>query len=457
MINDTFLDTIKEYKMLKPKDRVLVAVSGGADSSALLYLLNSFKEELSLDLHVAHLNHTIRKDDAELDVRYVQSLAQKLRLPVTVESFDVQSFAREEKMSLEEAARAVRYAFFDKIANKINADRIAVGHTADDNVETFLMRLLRGSGVKGLCGIPAMRGKIIRPLIRVWRREVEVFVSGLKLVPRRDYTNYESKYLRNRVRLKLIPQLKIYNPKIKEIILQTILLLTEDGTYLEAKAEELLEKALSSAKNDELSLDADKIRKLEYPIQGHILRKAIEKVKGNLFEVSFKHIREVLDKIASGKNWEIHLPDSTYLRGSRKEIIICRDRDRLFNKKSYFYSFSIPGEIDIQETGKKISAAIVPEMESGNNPRVAYVDYSALGRNLIVRNKEDGDRLIPLGMKGSKKLQDLFVDEKIAAEDRDSIPIVESKGKIVWVAGLRLDERAKVTPDTKKIVRLEFL
>ena len=457
MINDIFLDTIKEYKMLKPKDRVLVAVSGGADSTALLYLLHSFKEELGLDLHVAHLNHNIRKDDAELDVRYVQGLAQKLRLPITVESFDVQSFARDEKMSLEEAARAVRYAFFEKIANKINADRIAVGHTADDNVETFLMRLLRGSGVKGLCGIPAMRGKIIRPLIRVWRREVEVFVSGLKLVPRRDYTNYESKYLRNRVRLKLVPQLKIYNPKIKEIILQTILLLTEDGTYLEGKAEELLEKALKSSKNDELILDADKIRKLEYPIQGHLLRTAIEKVKGNLYEVSFKHIREVLDKIASGKNWEVHLPDSTYLRGGRKEIIICRDRERLFSKKSYYYSFSIPGEIEIKETGKKISASIVAEMESGHNPQVAYVDHSVLGKNLIVRNKEDGDRLIPLGMKGSKKLQDIFVDEKVAIEDRNSVPVIESLGKIVWVAGMRLDERAKVTPQTKKIVRLEFL
>ena len=209
MIKDEFLETIKEYKLLKKGERVLVAVSGGADSISLLQLLDSCKEKLEITLHVAHLNHMIRKGDSQLDVRYVQCLAQNLGIPITVESINVPVFAKERKMSLELAAREIRYAFLERVADKVGAQKIAVGHTADDNVETFLMRLLRGAGLKGLCGIPVKRGRIIRPLMKIWRREIEDYVGSLKLVPRRDYTNYESKYMRNRVRLKLIPQLKI--------------------------------------------------------------------------------------------------------------------------------------------------------------------------------------------------------------------------------------------------------
>ncbi|MBU0502428.1 MAG: tRNA lysidine(34) synthetase TilS, partial [Candidatus Margulisbacteria bacterium] len=244
--------------MIKPLDKVLVTVSGGADSIAMLHLLVAFSDELKITLHVAHLNHMLRGKEAELDTRFVQGLAQGLKLPITVESFDVQAYANEEKLGLEDAARRVRYAFFDRIANQVGATKIAVAHTADDNVETFLMRLLRGTGIRGLCGIPSVRGKIIRPLIRCWKREVEDYVGGQKLVPRRDHTNYESKYLRNRVRLKLIPQLKVYNLNVREIILQTILLLTEDRNYLEGVAEKNLASAYLSFKDGLLRLDLTK-------------------------------------------------------------------------------------------------------------------------------------------------------------------------------------------------------
>ncbi|MFH1361388.1 MAG: tRNA lysidine(34) synthetase TilS [bacterium] len=457
MINKKFISTIKEYDMIKPLDKVLVTVSGGADSIAMLHLLVAFSDELKITLHVAHLNHMLRGKEAELDTRFVQGLAQGLKLPITVESFDVQAYANEEKLGLEDAARRVRYAFFDRIANQVGATKIAVAHTADDNVETFLMRLLRGTGIRGLCGIPSVRGKIIRPLIRCWKREVEDYVGGQKLVPRRDHTNYESKYLRNRVRLKLIPQLKVYNLNVREIILQTILLLTEDRNYLEGVAEKNLASAYLSFKDGLLRLDLTKIRGLEPSICGHLLRRAIEKVKGNLENLSFQHIQDIMKKLADSEGWELHLPDGILVVGKRKELEISRQGTTPIKNQYYFYSFSVPGEVFIKELGKTLRASFARQRDESEGPMIAFVDAASLGKNIIVRSKEAGDRFVPLGLVGSKKLQDFFVDQKIAKDERDQIPIVESGGKIIWVAGYRLDDRAKLADSSTKIVKLELL
>lgn len=460
MINDKFLETVAEYKLFSPKDRVLVAVSGGADSTALLNLLNLYKDKLGISLHVAHLNHMIRKGDAELDSRYVQNLAQNLKVPMYVESIDVADYAKEKKMSLETAARKIRYEFFARVAKRVGANKIAVGHTADDNVETFLMRLLRGTGMKGLCGIPPKRAKIVRPLIKIWRREIEDYVGALKLVPRRDYTNYESKYMRNRVRLKLIPQLKIYNLNIKEIILQTILLLTGDYEYLEIKAEEALEQLVISQSEEEIKLDISKLAKFEDAIQGHILRQAIENVKGNLTDLSHTHISDLLEKLEAKERWELHLPGGVYAFGNKDRLIFSHEKPKPLEKKEFKYTISIPGEVEILELGKKLRVSVIsgnPRDKMNGKPNTAFVDYAALGKKLIVRNRANGDRFIPFGMKGSKKIQDFFVDEKIPVEKRDSVPIVESDRKIVWVGGIRVDERAKVAKNTKKVVKLELI
>jgi tRNA(Ile)-lysidine synthase len=457
MIQDNFLAAIKEYYMIEPGELVLIAVSGGADSLALLHLLAECQKILGIKLHIAHLNHLIRKGDAETDMRFVQMIAQKLKLPITVESSDVTSFAKEERLGIEEAARRIRYAFYDRVANQVGAQKIAVGHNADDNVETFLMRILRGSGLKGLTGIPAKRGRIIRPLIKIWRKDIEQYINTLKIVPRQDYTNYESKFTRNRVRLKLIPQLKIYNLNIKEIILQTILLLTEDHNYLENKAEEALGEVFVSGNEAEIKLNIRLLQEWESPIQGHLLRQAIARVKGDLFNLSFQHIQEIIEKLNNREKWELHLPGNIFISGNRGELTISRQRPAISEKKEYFYQLAIPGEILITETNQRLRATLVQDETVAANSAVAYVDYHALGKQIIVRSKNEGDKFTPLGMKGSKKLQDFFVDEKIPAELRDQIPIVESAGRVVWVGGNRIDDRVKVTAKTKQIVKLELL
>ena len=457
MIKDKFIEAVKEYSMFEPGETVLVAVSGGADSTALLNLLYSCREHLGISLHVAHLNHMLRRQDAELDARFVEGMAQRLGLPVITEAADVASFAEREKMGMEEAARVVRYEFFGRMAEKVGAKKIAVGHTADDNVETFLMRLLRGAGLRGLCGIPPRRGMIVRPLIKVWRREIEDYVGALKLVPRRDHTNYESKYMRNSVRLKLIPQLKIYNLNIKEIILQTILLLTEDNLYLESKGAEILNELAVSRNIGEIRIDIAKLKRQETILQRHVLRLAVEKVKGDLTQLSFNHIQEIINKLGSTERWELHLPDGIFAVGERNALTVCREKPKIMETKPFRYLLSIPGEVKLEEVGRVLRGSFTERVEINAGTSTAYVDYNALGKEIVVRGKLAGDRFSPLGLKGMKKLQDYFVDEKIPSEERGRIPIVESVGKIVWVAGKRLDERAKVTPKTKKIVKFELL
>ena len=457
MIKVKFLETIKEYRLLKADETVLVAVSGGADSTALLYLMDYYRQKFGARLHIAHLNHMVRKKDADLDARFVQGLAASLNVPLTIESIDVQALAKQQKKGLEETAREVRYDFFRRVAKKVGADKIAVGHTADDNVETFLMRLVRGAGIKGLCGIPAKRGGIIRPLIKVWRKEIEEYVGGLKLVPRRDYTNYESKYLRNRVRMKLIPQLKLYNLNIKEIILQTILLLTQDSEYLDIKAEEALQGVRVPAGEGEVRLSIEKLHDIESALWGRLLRKAIEEVKGNLLEITYTHICDILDKLETSERWELHLPGGIFVFGGREDLCFSREKPQVARPLEYSYSFSLPGEVEIKELGKKVRADFSEEKKESNDPNVAFVDYAVLGKNLVVRNKRDGDRFQPLGMKGTKKLQDLFVDEKVPPQERGSVPVVESGGRIVWVAGMRIDEAARVSKSTRKIIKLQLL
>jgi len=456
MIEDKVLNTIRDRNMLSSGDKVVVAFSGGIDSTALIYILNSLSRKLKIKLFAAHLNHQIRGKDADGDALFVKRTSDKLGIPCFVEKFDVPGFARQEKLNLEDAARRIRYEFLERIAAKTGSNRIALAHTADDNIETFLMRLIRGTGMKGLEGIPPVRDKIIRPMIELYRSEIEQYLSSKKITARIDKSNYETKYLRNRVRRNLIPALESYNPNIRGSLIRAISAANTIQDFVESKAKDAFKNVVSLKTNDEIRIDIKEFLKTDPMLKGEVLRLAIEHVKKDLTDISFVHIDDIIDQLGK-KRAEIDLP-GIYAIVNKGMLSISRQRPQKSKPAQFMRKLEIPGEIRDESGGLIIEADImdsVPLSElHAKNPYQAFLDYDKIAKPLIVRNRREGDAFSPLGLKGSKKLQDIFVDEKIDIDERDRIPVVEDGSKIVWVVGYRMAEEAKVTPKTKKVVKL---
>jgi len=456
MLEKKVLDTINKYDMFSPGDKVVVGVSGGPDSIALLYILSKLKKELKISLYVAHLNHKIRGKDAERDMKFVEAFAKKLKLPITCRENNVKALAKKEKLSLEDAARRVRYKFYEDVLNEVKASKIALGHTTDDNVETVLMRLVTGTGTRGLLGIPTKRGKIVRPLIDCWRREIESYCKKHKVKPRIDKSNYDAKYLRNKIRHRLLPVLESINPNVKTAINNTIELLSSDYEYLMKMSIKALHGAMIKSTKGSIKLDIDKL--LMYPdsIRRYVLRVALEEVKGDLENITFTHIENILSKLPDDKKWELHLPSGIFVFGDGDELEISTSMSEEEGKIHFEYKLEVPGTVNIKEAGLKINAEAVaiPKKLKLKDRNQAIIDLGKTGNTLIVRSRNIGDRFSPFGIRGTKKLKDFLIDEKIPHKERDLIPILESRGKIVWVAGYRIDNAFRVTSKTRKALKL---
>jgi len=295
-------ETIKEYRLIDKSDKILIGVSGGPDSVALLYALNSLKKELHLTLHIAHLNHMLRGKESQGDADFVVRLADRLGIPVTLREIKIAQLSK--NRSLEETARKVRLDFLFEVARKIRADKVALGHNKDDQSETVLMRILRGSGLLGLGGIlPKRRISgfiIIRPLIEIERADIEKFLKLKKIKPRRDSTNAQPLYFRNRIRLKLFPVLKKYNPNIKEVLANMAQSLETDYDYLLRSSTQAFSRLrIGKRKKQEIRMRHDKFLKLHPALQSMVLRLAFEGLNGNTRRLSYQHIKELKDLVYS--------------------------------------------------------------------------------------------------------------------------------------------------------------
>jgi len=454
MIEKIFLRTINDNRMILPGDTVIIGVSGGADSSALLHLFAMFRKELGIKLTVCHLNHKIRGRDAACDEKYIMEISRKLGIRCVTESFDVPAFAKRNRLSLEDAARRARHGFFNRTAKSIGADKIALGHTADDNVETLLMRMIRGAGLRGLEGIPKVRGMIIRPLINIWRSDLEGFCRKHSISPRIDKTNYDTAFFRNRVRHELIPHLQKYNPRIKETLSRLIDILGQHYDFLESETIKYASKVLKG-KKDRVDIDKKKLLHLRPILQAEILRLAIEKVKGDLFDISYVNILDILASIKK-TSATISIPGLQIYIG-RNSVAVSPGGERTDVRYKHF--LTIPGRIRVAGGRYMVRASLVEpgrlKRLKHTNPNVAYVDLGKISGPLWVRSWEKGDRMRPMGFKGTKKLQDIFIDEKVDMREKALLPIVSDSKKIVWVSGFRIDDKVKVDPGTSKIVKLE--
>jgi len=461
MKNDEFIDrlreTINHFELLTKGDRVLVAVSAGPDSVALLFGLFALESELDLKLYVAHLNHKLRGTESDEDERFVRNLASRLKLEFFSKRVDVKKEAKKQKLSIEECAREVRYQYLEKIAHLIKADKIATGHQADDQAETFLMRLLRGAGGAGLSGIPPKRGKIIRPLIRTAREEIESFLKANKITARLDSSNYLPDYFRNKIRLALLPKIKKeFNPKIVEVLNRTADIISGQQEYIEETCERVLQD-IGIIRQDKIVIDLKKFSGYDICLQREMIRQCVHQLKGDLKKLSFDSVDRSLELIRQKKSGKkIKLVGKIWLEVGEKELACFVEK----KKKEFNSLISFPGEVNLRDGKVRVVSEIsrrIPRNFITPNQNVALLDMDKMKKPFRLRNRRKGDRFKPLGMKGTKTLADFFIDAKVPHHLREEVLILTSKDKIVWVVGYRISDEFKVTDKTKKVLKIEIV
>ncbi|MCL6643183.1 MAG: tRNA lysidine(34) synthetase TilS [Candidatus Bipolaricaulota bacterium] len=454
---DQVKKTIKRYRMLTPADRVLVAVSGGVDSVVLLYVLRELQQSEKLSLAVAHFDHAIRPDSAA-DAEFVRKLARSLKVKFYTGRAEVPAYAKAHKLSLEVAARTLRYQFLERTGKAHNFNKIALGHTLNDQAETLLMRLLRGAGLEGLAGIPPVRpaGELtyVRPLIECTRDQIVAFAQARNLRWREDPTNYDTTIVRNKIRHELIPILKEYNPKVLEALGRTARLLAQAAYQLEREANQALAELTCKKEAHELALDLNKFLKLSEYLQALVLRQAVLHALGKL---EAAHIEAVLAWLSRRGAGELHLPDGVrVLRRHTQLIVTTRPAAP---PRRFEYLLTVPGETVLPEIGwrfviRPLHRPLSPRRERGDGGvrGRALLDADKIQGSLVVRNRRPGDRIHLRS--GTKKLQDLFTDRKIQREQREAIPLICDENALIWIVGEAVHEDYRATPQTEHILEI---
>jgi tRNA(Ile)-lysidine synthase len=500
----TVRHTIDRYGLLLPEETVVVGVSGGPDSLCLLHVLNRLRGEYRIGLHVAHLNHQIRGSEADADAAFVARLAEEWGLPCTVEARDVPTLAREKKLSLEEAARRARYAFLAEVAEHAGAKRIAVGHNADDQTESVLMHWLRGAGLAGLRGmLPAIplsdyrllegedgrqyngqgefNGReefngqkpypftLIRPLLEVTRAEIEAYCAEHSLQPRFDRSNLDTTYYRNRLRHELIPYLEGYNPGIREVVRRSAKVITDDYAYLRAELDRLWPQVVISESDKAIQFDLAAWRCLPTSFQRSTLRQAIHRLRRSLRNINWIHVEDarvaLMEKPAGT---QVTLPQGLMLTMSYQTFTVADEGYVELPTDLPLLAvdslpLAVPGTTLLPESIWRVEARLLskselsPGWEDNQDPWQAFLDHDVTGSELILRRRQPGDRFQPLGLGGRQTtLREFMINVKIPAQWRNRVPIVASPQHIVWLAGWRVDERARVTEGTKQVLHLRF-
>ncbi|MFQ5482373.1 MAG: tRNA lysidine(34) synthetase TilS [Nitrospinaceae bacterium] len=443
---------------------MVAAVSGGPDSVAMLHVLHALRSELGIRLTVAHLNHCTRGEESAEDAEFVRRMAEELEAPCTVGRWESGRTAKESSGSFQDKARQARRDFLKDTAGKLGGARIALGHTADDQAETVLMNFLRGSGSRGLGGMPPARGPFVRPLIEATRREVLAFLRDRKIGFREDPSNLERNYLRNQVRWDLIPLLeKEYQPNLRPHLAHLAGLLREEDAYLTQVAADCLDShILQPLTAGRLVLDGEKLGLLPVVLRRRVIREALLKVKGNLRAVEWIHVERVM-AVGPGNK-------STFLPGN---IRVLEQEGRLLFEKILPrppriqiedtdrppVKIAIPGETGFGLPDFKFHANLLAPGQCnfiGAGEHQAYLDFDRTGDAVWARLPRRGDRFSPLGMDGTKKLKSFFIDSGIAPEERWTTPVLTTdQGDIIWVYGRRISHLYRVTDSTRKVLFIE--
>ncbi|MDD5153476.1 MAG: tRNA lysidine(34) synthetase TilS [Desulfovibrionales bacterium] len=459
-----FRKTVARYGMFRAGDNVVAAVSGGPDSVALLHLLCELRETSPLNLSIAHFDHGLRGRESAEDAIFVGNLAEELGLPFHTGQGNALALKEKEGLSLEEACRELRYKFLREAAEKTGARRVALGHTADDQAEEFLLRLIRGAGARGLSGMPFIReGIFIRPLLEASRADILSYLTANKFSFRIDSSNEARGFLRNRIRHDLLPMLETnFNPRIRRILLQTASILREDETLLASMAEEAwtgLAKLEEGPEGRVIALDLRRYQEIPRPIQMRVMQKGLELSGTRLKDIGFRHLESIQSlAMKDGPYRRISLPGEVTVERIYQELRFSRKKiDKM--PKDFLYEINGPGRYFLPEIGRTISFELMEGLGAsfGDRSRSAsHFDYGRIFFPLAVRSFRPGDRFYPDGMGGSQKVKDYFINKKIPRPLRSKIPIIEQGGQIVGIPGWRVDERFKITEKTEQIIRVSL-
>ena len=468
---------IREYNLFNANDRVLIGVSGGPDSVALLSLIyNSSRTNPPYsEIFIAHLNHSIRGRESDEDEQFVTALAEKYSVSLITEKRDIIEIARERKISLEEAARDERYKFFKSAAEKAGANVIAVGHNADDNAETVLHRIIRGTGITGVSGIrpkrkltPVSTITLVRPLLFTWRMDITAYLEEEKLSYRIDSTNIEKDKQRNRIRLELIPHLEEnYNAKIKKSLATLGETALQNSDYLEAKAKALFEDVLinKEVSLETIALDINKLKESPQILQQIIIKEAIIRLDIPLKKLSSRNYKDILNILNSRKTSAINVVKE-YLNVRREENELHLSRNRYCAEEIPAISeteIEIPGVTELVDMNcrvktkiRKIENGFLEEFKQNKTNYEEAVDFDKVSMPLTVRTRTPGDRFQPLGSRGVKKIKDFFIDNKVPVMERDTVPIVTMNGEPIWIVGFRIDDHVRVSEETTNLLMMKF-
>jgi tRNA(Ile)-lysidine synthase len=432
-------------------DRVLIGCSGGIDSVTLLFVLREISHELSFELGIAHVNHLLRGEESDRDEDFVRGLADRFSIPCYIRRVNVKDEARKAGKSLQHAGRDIRYYFFDEMAGQLNFNKIAIAHNLDDQVETFLFRIIKGTGIRGLSSIPVKRGRIIRPFLTVYRSEIESYVETRTIPFMEDSSNTKSEYERNFVRREILPVMEKLNPAVKEKVFALLHDLTVINVFFDEKAEEFLNSERRSEEGD-IVISAQSLKELDEEVRYRVVSNLLQKIEPP-FLPHREHIR-LIEKILVGKrpNLSAMLPNGIKVRKTYEQII--------FTKRPV--AQQVEGSFKVRTGNNRVEplglTLEVTELDGQSKDipiasNIAYFDLEKLG-DLSIRTFIQGDRFIPLGMTQATKLKDFFIGHKIPREERRQLPLLLSGRDIIWIVGHRIDERYKITKETTRVLRV---
>ncbi len=448
--------------------RLVVAVSGGPDSLAMLHALHRIRDEFHLDIHVAHLDHQLRGEDSTADSEFVANTCAGLGVECTVDREDVLAFQREHRMSLEEAAREVRYDFLTRVAKREGSDAIALGHTSDDEVETVLMNIIRGSGLRGLRGMLPMSTRrisgsditLFRPLLNLSKGDTIGYCEALGISPRIDESNSSTDMTRNRIRLDLLPRLRELNPEIGKAI-QRLSQNAEDALAVVNLAVDSAWVQTIEEEEGVIRIDREGFRRLDAELRSHLMLRALSQAKGEALGIERVHVQDAAKAVLDSPGSLLHLPGG--LRLTVEQVSACLypvdppDSLRHAVPLQGNSPVGVPGETVV---GKWRFTTHITDTASGRPiPSDTGVFVERFGKavdvaSLAVRRREPGDRFQPLGMSGTKKLKDFMIDEKVPSSQRDGLPLVVTSQGIAWVVGWRIAEWAKVDEGERECLQI---